>query len=239
MKKKIILSLSVVILMLLSACGQNDQKDGDNKISESQKKQSLKAESTHSSRLKTSDFHKKSANTVSTFSDSGSVQDDSSSTTSNADASLNSDADSGSLLFNQFKKSDFSGLIGNWREVAVAGVGYHMKHGLQWSNNVSDLTNHLNVSNTQINDEEITLNNQGLTQAGHTLKPSYTEKSKVIEASVDDAGRQAMQNGSIAFYPKGVSADLNFNNGVMDDDSTDRIVLWTSNNGWTEVFARQ
>lgn len=223
MKKSIALGVIFFSALMLSACSNSSSKSTNEK---SNSMSEVKNNSKSSSVQKVSSDPEEQS----------SSEDNSSSESSSSDTNTKSSE----LDFTRITDGNFNGLSYNWQEVAVAGTGLHGGQGLQWSQDPADLTNHLNIRDDQISDGSIRLDKIGIEQDGNDLDVVYSEQHGVLTAAIkDDEVEDAVHNATVKFYPKDVSIDSQFNNGVKDDTSTDRIVFWTSNNSYTEIFAHK
>jgi hypothetical protein len=134
----------------------------------------------------------------------------------------------------QIQDGNYSSLLGTWTEVAYA-VNPQNGTGEQWKAG--------SLSTLSVSSDKIVYGNGNLVIQGNTLKDSagsHTLKFKnnggSLEASLTD--QNVAINWAVYFYPKGVKNILEPNNGVKIDNTKNLIVIWTSNNGFTEVFAQ-
>lgn len=119
------------------------------------------------------------------------------------------------------------------------GVAYavnpHNGTGEQWKAG--------SLSTLSVSSEKIVYGNGHLVFQGNTLKDSagshtlsFKSDGGTLVASLTD--ENVAINWAVLFYPKGVINDIQPNNGVKIDNTKNLIVIWTSNNDVTEVFAQ-
>lgn len=149
-------------------------------------------------------------------------------------SSSSRDIDGTGMNLKQIQTGDFSSLQGTWTGVAYA-VNPHNGTGLQWkAGSLCDLS---------VSSDKIAYGNENLVIQGNTLKDragshtlSFENYKGSLIASLTD--QNVTINWSISFYPNGVINDIQPNNGVEIDNTKNLIVIWTSNNGFTGVFAQ-
>lgn len=99
------------------------------------------------------------------------------------------------------------------------------------------------LTTLSVSSDKIVYGNGNLVIQGNTLKDSagshtlsFEKNGGFLDASLTD--QDVAINWSVSFYPKGVTNDIEPNNGVKIDNTKKLIVIWTSNNGLTAVFAQ-
>lgn len=214
MKRFYVLALTLVSMLSLAACGNNDNMSSNNSSV--------------------------SINSV-TPSDESSVSSQSSSVSSSASTRVAINASSPTqdihdtgMNLKQIQAGNYSSLLGNWKGVAYA-VNPHNGTGEQWK---AGTPYTLSVSSDKIKDgsgdfviQENTLKDNA---GSHTL--SFENNGGSLVASLTD--ENVAINWAVYFYPKGVKNDIQTNNKVKIDNTKNLIVIWSSNNGFTEVFAQ-
>lgn len=125
---------------------------------------------------------------------------------------------------------------GKWTEVAVA----NKTHGKQikWSKETGKLKDKLTVTSNNIDDNHISLVNTRFSLDNIRAKAKYTKSRGTMTVSPDPSER-VKSSYSIRFFPKGTSAKLNYKNGIKDDKSKNRIVIWTEKGNHTEYFVQK
>lgn len=134
----------------------------------------------------------------------------------------------------QIQEGNYSSLLGTWTGVAYA-VNPHDGTGEQWKAG--------SLSTLSVSSDKIVYGNEDLVIQGNTLKDSagshtlsFENNGSSLVASLTD--ENVAINWAALFYPKGVINDIQPNNGVKIDNTKNLIVIWTSNNDVTEVFAQ-
>jgi hypothetical protein len=134
----------------------------------------------------------------------------------------------------QIQAGNYSSLLGTWTGVAYA-VNPHNGTGMQWKAG--------SLYTLSVSSDKIVYGNGNLVIQGNTLKDSagshtlkFENNGGSLDASLTD--QNVAINWSVSFYQNGVINDIKPNNGVKIDNSKNLIVIWTSNNGFTEVFAQ-
>lgn len=134
----------------------------------------------------------------------------------------------------QIQAGNYSSLLGTWTEVAYA-VNPQNGTGEQWKAG--------SISTLSVSSDKITHSNGDLVIQGNTLKDSagshplsFKNNGGSLDASLTD--EDVAINWSVSFYQKGTISDIEPNNGVRIDNTKNLIVIWTSNDGFTEVFAQ-
>ena len=212
-KKVTVLLTSALLLTTLAACGQNEATV--TKSSESA--------------TKTSKVSKKSSSSVKSASTSSSQKTASSQPTAKATkttAKLSMD-------FDQIEAGNFSGLSGNWSQI---GTGYnrHDQHGMRYK---AGGDGQLSVSKSSI-----TTGTDGITLHGHTLTANdlnhpveYQVKNNVLTVLLKDD--ETSINWAVTFYPKGTTSEYR-DDSHASKNTKNIIVVWTSNNFYTQIFAQ-
>jgi hypothetical protein len=180
-----------------------------------------------------------------TPSDESSVSSQSSSVSSSTSTSVSTNTSSSTqdiqgtgMNLTQIQAGNYSSLLGTWTGVAYA-VNPQDGTGEQWKAGSSGSLSTLSVSNDKI----VYGNGDFLVIQGNTLKDSagshtlsFKNNGGSLDASLTD--EDVAINWSVSFYPKGVTNDIEPNNGVKIDNTKNLILIWTSNNGLAEVFAQ-
>lgn len=152
----------------------------------------------------------------------------------NNDTSSTQDIQDTGMNLTQIQAGNYSSLLGTWTEVAYA-VNPHNGTGEQWKAG--------SLSTLSVSSDKIVLGNGDLVIQGNTLKDSagshtlsFEKNGGSLDAWLTD--EDVAINWSVSFYPKGVTNDIQTNNGVKIDNTKNLIAIWTSNNGFTEVFTQ-
>ncbi|WP_252180831.1 DUF4767 domain-containing protein [Pediococcus stilesii] len=123
------------------------------------------------------------------------------------------------INFEQIKMGDYGSIAGDWKLIKATAK----------SNDITDSTQAtLTVSKDSLTDGQVTINASGLRDSDGNHQLNYQKEQGALVAGLDDAAI----NYSIKFYPRGVTNE--YNNG-----SKNLIVIWTSNNNYTEVFEQE
>jgi len=148
------------------------------------------------------------------------------------------------MNFKQIQAGNYSSLQGTWKEVAYAENVYDGK-GVQWKKGLPASSATLSVSSDKIvynglviiqgSTLTVTIDN-GDPAGSHPLE-FFIDNDGSLSATLEDADKVAI-NWGVYFYPKGVKNDLEPNNGAKIDNTKNLIVIWTSNRGYTAVFAQ-
>lgn len=178
-------------------------------------------------------FHvadKQAASSSNSSSNSSSSQASSSSSSSQATTA-------GGMNFDQIMRGDYSSLGSSWREAAIAHTHWPNQDGLGWSQDASNLSDQLTVTAETISVDGLTMAGSNFQTSDGTASITIQKNGSALIATLADQG--AAINYSVSFYPQGTSANLGFNNGVSDDTSKNRIVVWSSNNSYTQYFVQE
>jgi hypothetical protein len=97
----------------------------------------------------------------------------------------------------------------------------------------------LSVSSDKIafNGTEAVIQGNTLTDSADSHYLSFENSGCSLDASLADADVAAI-NYTVYFYPKGVTNNIQPNNEVKIDNTKNLIVIWSSNGGYTAVFAQ-
>lgn len=133
--------------------------------------------------------------------------------------------------FSQIQQGNYESLLGIWQEVAVSG-NHHDGTGSSWE--VSQGTDTLEITKDELTNGSLTLQGGNLNDG--TARPvTFAQKDGYLSASLTD--QSVAINYAIYFYPKGVvMSNWGDDTPTSIDNSKNRIVIWTSNNSYTEVF---
>ena len=214
MKRFFVLVLTLVLILSLAACGSNDNTSSNNSSV------SINA---------------------ATLSDESSVSSQSSSASSSTSMGVSTNTSSSTqdiqgtgMNLTQIQDGNYSSLLGIWMGVAYA-VNPHDGTGEQWKAG--------SYSIFSVSGDKIVYGNGDMVIQGNILKDSagshtlsFVNNGGSLVASLTD--ENVAINWNVSFYPKGVMNDIQPNNGVKIDNTKNLIVIWSSNNGFTEVFAQ-
>lgn len=176
-----------------------------------------------------------------TPSDESSVSSQSSSVYSSTSTSVSTNASSSTqdiqatgMNLTQIQAGNYTSLLGTWTGVAYA-VNPHNGTGEQWKAG--------SLSTLSVSSDKIVHGNGDLVIQGNTLKDSagshtltFENNGDSLDASLTD--QNVAINWAVYFYPMGAKNILEPNNGVKIDNTKNLIVIWSSSNGFTEVFAQ-
>lgn len=149
----------------------------------------------------------------------------SSATTESGNATKDSSS-TASMNFKQIQTGDYTSLQGNWKEIAHTGNGQSITQG-----GVDSLT----VSQDTIS-AVVTIKGGVLTDTAGDHQLDFQNKNGVLTANLADASNAAI-NWSVTFYPKNTTREYNVD-GSSAKNTQNMIVIWTSNNSYTEIFAQ-
>ncbi|WP_054750657.1 DUF6287 domain-containing protein [Lacticaseibacillus thailandensis] len=184
--------------------------------------------------------HQQTAQASSSSSASNSSSSSSSSaatSSSSKQAAAKASSTNSGMNLTQIQQGNYSSLAGSWQEVAVAGNNLGGQPGYNWSQDSQRLTDQLTVTNNQVTTTEFTLSGSSFNIDGTDSAVKFGQNAGALEA--DLVNQDVTTNYSIEFYPRGTAVNKQFNNGVTDDTSKNRIVVWSSNNGYTQYFVQQ
>ena len=139
----------------------------------------------------------------------------------------------------QIQTGNYSSLQGTWTEVAYA-VNAYDGNGAQWETGaLAPYADTLSLSSDEIvfNDTAVVIQGNTLTDSAGSHPLLFENSESSLVALLADADAVAI-NWIVSFYPKGATNDLQPNNDVRIDNTKNLIVIWTSNNGHTAVFAQ-
>ncbi len=157
------------------------------------------------------------------------------STSSSTNLPATEDIKGTGMNLTQIEAGNYSSLQGTWKEVAYA-VNAHDGNGVQWKAGALP-HNTLSVSSDKIalNGTAVVIQGNTLTDSSGSHQLSFENSGGSLDASLADADVVAI-NYAVYFYPKGVTNDIQPNNGVKIGNTKNLIVIWSSNNGYTAVF---
>ncbi|MEE6726095.1 hypothetical protein RAO22_07020 [Pediococcus acidilactici] len=127
--------------------------------------------------------------------------------------------DKAAMNFEEIKSENYSSLTGEWNLVKATAKNEDVTSSTQVN---------LKVSKTNLTDGQITMNSAGIKDSNGNHDLIFQEKQGALVASLPDEDDAAI-NYLVTFYPKGVSSEYG-------DGNKNLIVIWTSNNSYTEVF---
>ncbi|MCL1983097.1 MAG: Cna B-type domain-containing protein [Clostridiales bacterium] len=141
----------------------------------------------------------------------------------------------------QIQAGNYSSLQGTWTEVAYA-VNYYNPDdpGVHWKAGASSPdADTLFVSSDKIvfNDAWVVVQGNILTDNAGSHPLLFENSGISLVASIPDSHAVAI-NWAVSFCPKGAPNALQPDNGVIIDNTKSLIVIWTSNMGYTAVFAQ-
>lgn len=125
------------------------------------------------------------------------------------------------MNFEEIKSGNYSCLMGEWNLVKAIAKNEDVTNSTQVN---------LKVSKTNLTDGQITMDSAGIKDSNGNHDLIFQEKQGALVASLTDKDNAAI-NYLVTFYPKGVSSEYG-------DGNKNLIVIWTSNNSYTEVFER-
>lgn len=155
-----------------------------------------------------------------------------SSTKKETKKSILSDEKKKSMDFSKISLGDYSSLEGDWKEILVGANHVPGKTGMQYTKGGSDI---LSISRGVILNNAVYIYNKTLTDNNNSQNLVFKEKNNVLYGSLED--QSSAINWSITFYPKGTTTEYDADNKT-GKNSVNLIVLWTSNNQLTQVFAQ-
>lgn len=138
----------------------------------------------------------------------------------------------GTMDFEQIKAGDYSSLAGDWQEIST-GANAHDGTGTAYQTGGQDT---LTVTSNLITDTAMKLQKTTLTDNNGSHPITFSEASGVLTASLADADTTPI-NWSVTFYPKGTTNEFKLATD-SDTNSKNLLVIWTSNNSYTEIFAQ-
>ncbi|WP_125605863.1 DUF6287 domain-containing protein [Lapidilactobacillus bayanensis] len=138
------------------------------------------------------------------------------------------------MNLNQIQRGDYSSLLGNWQIIATA-ANYRGSKGYLW--NYGGKTT-LAVTKDMISQEGLSLQSNILQDDNGQHAINFTQQDGCLRMGIDES--QAI-NWIVTFIPKGTTFDwaeqYRINNHVKIGNTKNLIVIWTSNNSFTQVFA--
>lgn len=214
MKRFFVPTLILVLMLSLAACGNNDNTSSNNSSV------SINAAT--------------SSDESSVSSQSSSVSSSTSMGVSTNTSSPTQDIQGTGMNFTQIQAGNYSSLLGTWTGVAYA-VNPQDGTGEQWkAGSLSTLT---------VSSDKIVYDKGEMVMKGNTLKDndgphtlSFKNNGGSLDASLTD--EDVAINWYVTLYQKGVTNDIEPNNGVKIDNTKNLILIWSSNNGIAEVFAQ-
>lgn len=124
------------------------------------------------------------------------------------------------MNFEQIQTGNYSSLSGDWQLIKATA-----KNG-----DITDSTQvELSITKNNLTDGQITMNAAGLNDNSGNHKLNYQKEQGTLVANLAD---DTSINYSIKFCPTGTTNE--YNNGIRN-----LIVIWTSNNNYTEVFEQK
>lgn len=130
------------------------------------------------------------------------------------------------MNFAQIKQGNYSSLAGNWK--LVKAVARHQE--------MDDDSATLTVSKDSITDGSVTLTADGIKDQDKTQPVKFTTSGDGLVATLKD--ESVSTNWSVSFYPAG-STNLVVDGEKQDPPTKNTIVIWTSNNNFSEVFEQK
>jgi len=159
-----------------------------------------------------------------------------------ADPLDDNSAQSAEINLKEIQVGNYSSLQGTWTEVAYAVNYYDYDNpGVHWKEGASPYSPTLSISSDKIvyNDEMVMQGNTITDNAGsHPLL--FENRGSSLVALVPDTHYVAI-NWGVFFYQKeatNLKNDFQPDNGVQIDNTKNLIIIWTSNMGYTAVFAK-
>lgn len=139
----------------------------------------------------------------------------------------------------QIQSGDYSSLLGTWKEIAYTDNMYDGR-GLQWHMATPErVSSTISVSPDKIKYNESVMIFQGntLTDADGSHLLSFFNDGTSLSADLSDPYTRI--NWNVSFYPKGVSNNLEPNNGVKIDNTKNLIVVYYSGSELITVFEQE
>lgn len=135
------------------------------------------------------------------------------------------------MNFSQIQQGDYESLLGTWQEAAVS-VNRQDGTGSHWDVPQGDT---LIVSKDKLVNGTLSLQGNILNDGTNNNDVVFSQTNGYLTADLVD--ESVAINYSIYFYPKGISmSDFDKDIPTTVDNSKNRIIIWTSNNSYTEVF---
>lgn len=208
-KKVTIITMLVTVAMGLSACTGSQAKQNDN------------------TQNKVTSISNKNKSSNKKISESDSEQ----SSATAADSQASQAAKSEQMNLSQIQLGNYESLLGNWKEVAIS-VNRQDGSGSHWEASNGDT---LSVTKDKIINGSLSLQNSNLNDGSNNNAVVFSEENGYLTADLEN--ENVAINYAIYFYPKGVAMS-NWGNDIpgVIDNSKNRIVIWTSNNSYAEVF---
>lgn len=132
------------------------------------------------------------------------------------------------MNFDQIKNGDFSSLKGTWHLSATEQKGT--------INFASNQGAPIQVTDDTIMTDAITLNKKGLKDTNGIHPIVFKADKGSLVANLKDEDSVAI-NWSVTFYPAGTT-NWYLDKTDKDKNSKNTIVIWTSNNSFSEVFVQ-
>lgn len=232
------LTLLALIAPVTAACSNNSSNSSETstaKSSSTSKKSPAQKSSEDKSSQEFSNETSSSSSKISSEESSSSSSSEDSQTSSSeeksssATGSSQSDDSTSKMNLAQIKDGNFSSLEGNWK--IVKAVGAHK--------DVTDTTDDaLNVEPTGFSSLSMSISAKGIsdTSANKTYPVKYIRDGDSLTATLTDkAASKTAINWSVSFYPAG-SKNFTVDGEKQNPPTKDTIVIWTSNNNFSEVF---
>ena len=223
-KHVVVIVITILVTIGLAACSNSQSKQQDSN--------KTKATSTSS---KNKSSHKNSVKQESKQASDKAVNLQTSKQTSQKNTDSEPASKVGSTIkqmdFSQIQQGNYESLLGNWQEVAVSG-NHHDGTGSKWE--ASQGTDTLEITKDKLTNGSLTLQGNNLNDG--TARPIiFTQKDGYLNANLAD--QSVAVNYAVYFYPKGITmSGFGDDMPASIDNSKNRIVIWTSNNSYTEVF---
>ncbi|WP_285110408.1 DUF4767 domain-containing protein [Pediococcus sp. AC40] len=141
------------------------------------------------------------------------------STSKSSQSTIKTHENKAAMNFEEIKSGNYSSLTGEWNLVKAIAKNEDVTNSTQVN---------LKVSKTNLTDGQITMDSAGIKDSNGNHDLIFQEKQGTLVASLTDEDDAAI-NYLVTFYPKGVSSEYG-------DGNKNLIVIWTSNNSYTEVF---
>ena len=230
------LTLLALIAPVTAACSNNSNNSSATSTAKSStsSKASVKKSSENKSSQDSDETSSSSSEISSDESSSSTSSEDSQNSSteeksSSATSSSQSDDSTSKMNLAQIKDGNFSSLKGNWK--VVKAVAAHK--------DITDTTDDaLNVVKTGLASGGVTLTADSIsdTSANKTYPVQYKSDGDSLTATLTDkASSKAAINWSITFYPAG-SKNFTIDGEKQNPPTKNTIVIWTSNNNFSEVF---
>lgn len=229
MKKPLLVMTSIVMVALLTACGQqksqSEQTSQPKQVSVSDKKKaqsSKKADTTKKTHTKEVNQPKKES-----VSDKKKAQSSKKVNTIKKTPAKEVNQPK-QMNLDQIQVSDYSSIVGQWQIVKLEARGRDLP---------LDDVQPLNITkDSLVSSSSFTLNKAGLKDQNGLHATKFEVANNILTASLSNASDVSI-NWSVMFYPKGTSHEYGVNTGE-ETNKQNLIVVWSSSNSVTAVYSQ-